>query len=674
MPSGAENVWAVFYLTTMTDLLLYPISTSVQHGSRETRTLGTAVRRAVGLRLAGLRLAGLRLAGLCIAWFLAGMGVLAGPSAHAQSGADVEVIAETNGTVVGKEDPVLYTLRVRGVSPSAVETPEPPATTHLVLDSPTPSTNRKVSFQSGKLGQTVSFQWSYRPMRVGIARLRAVDVVIDGTPYTTEEIRVRVVPQAQSPLASAGPHGTARSSNGTGLRKTLGADDLFIRVATSTQSVYQNEQATVSYRLFFRPGIRLRHSRLASAWDANGFWREELDVASRPVPSVEQIDGESYRTIVLKRVAVFPTRTGTLRIDPLQIETEAYAARSRPPAERYSVQSQYEPVTLSSDPLTLDVKPLPERAPASFHGAVGQFDLDVRIPNDTARVGGAVNLTLRVRGRGNIATLQPPTVDIPGAFEVYDPKIETNLDRGGTQIRGTKTFSYVLVPRSNGRYVIPDIELAYFNPETADYTVLRSDPMTVHVTGDAAPVALSTTGAGLPVGDIAGIMEAGASWTTTNAVPLYLRVWPYAVLAIPLLIAGGLLALARPSPPKKPAALDAAHERLTQAEAQMQAHEPAEFYATIEQTLFQFLRDRTGVPVAGFSRERLDAFLRDAGVDADDRQATRELLDTCDRARFAPDPPSQSAMQVAHRRATMLIRRFDTLLSTSTPNSTLTSS
>jgi len=660
----------------MTDLLFYLISTSVQHGSRETRTLSFAVARAAGLRLAGLRLAGLRLAGLCIVCLLAGMAVSAGPSAHAQTRPDVEVIAETNGTVVGKEDPVLYTVRVRGVSPSAVETPEPPATTNLVLDSPTPSTNRKVSFQSGKLGQTVSFQWSYRPMRVGVARLRAVDVVIDGTTYTTEEIRVRVVPQAQSPLASAGPHGTARPSDDTGTRprNTLGADDLFIRVATNTQAVYQNEQATVSYRLFFRPGIQLRHSRLASAWDANGFWREELDVASRPVPNVEQVDGESYRTIVLKRVAVFPTRTGTLRIDPLQIETEAYAARSRPPAERYSVQSQYEPVTLSSDLLTLDVKPLPERAPASFHGAVGQFDLDVRIPNDTARVGGAVTLTLRVRGRGNIATLQPPTVDIPGAFEVYDPKIETNLDRGGTQIRGTKTFSYVLVPRSNGRYVIPDIELAYFNPETADYTVLRSDPMTVHVTGDAAPAALSTTGAGLPVGDIAGIMEAGASWTTTDAVPLYLRVWPYAVLAIPLLIAGGLLALARPSPPKKPAALDAAHERLTQAEAQMQAQEPAEFYATIEKTLFQFLRDRTGVPVAGFSRERLDAFLRDAGVDADDRQATRELLDTCDRARFAPDPPSQSAMQVAHRRATMLIRRFDALLSTSTPNSTLTSS
>lgn len=574
------------------------------------------------------------------------------------TGQDTEVTASTERSEVGKEGVVTYTITVSGVSPSAVETPEPPPTTNLVLNNPTPTTRRDLSFKSGQMGREISFSWTYRPMRIGIARFRETEVVIDGETYTTSEIRVRVVPQSQAPSATAGPTGTVRAqrSQRSAPPSTLAPDDLFIRVTSSTSRVYQNEQATVEYRLFFRPGIQLRHSRLASAWDANGFWREELDVASRPVPSNNRVNGELYRTIVLKRVAVFPTRTGTLNVDPLQIETEAYSSDAA--RTRYGARSRYEPVTLASDPIELNVRPLPDRAPPSFSGAVGSFSLRADVASDTVRVGGAVRLNVTIRGSGNIATIQPPEIEVPGAFQVYDPKVKTDLDRGGARIRGTKTFTYILVPGDNGRYTLPPIQFAYFNPAAQSYDVLQTASLPIQVTGDAAPAALGTTGAGLPVGDIAGLMRT-PSLTSGSPAPLHRRAWPYAALALPLLLAGGLLALRRsPSASSRPA-IDVAQERLDEARENLHERDPAEVYAELERALLGFISERSGVSVGGFSRDRLDAFLARRGVDDEHRRGLRELLDTGDEAQYAPAPPSRDAIELAHRRARTLLQHFD---------------
>ncbi|PEN13241.1 hypothetical protein CRI94_11415 [Longibacter salinarum] len=587
-------------------------------------------------------------------------------TATAQS--DVQVQASTDRTEVGAEDVITYKITVSGVSPSAVETPEPPPTTNLVLKDPTPVATRDLSFKSGKMGRSISFEWRYQPMRVGIARLRETDVVINGEAFTTSEIRVRIVPQSQAPAASMGAQRPSRSdpSVDPSAISSLKPDDLFIRVTSSTDRVYQNEQATVEYRLFFRPGVQLRHSRLASAWDANGFWREELDVASRPIPNNDRVNGETYRTIMLKRVAVFPTRTGTLQVDPLQIETEAYSADRVNARTRFRSQSQYEPIKLSSSSISLNVNALPAGAPPAFSGAVGQFSLDANVRSDSAHVGGSVRLDVTVRGSGNIATLQPPEVEVPAAFEMYDPKVNTRLDRGGTRIRGKKTFTYILVPGENGRYTLPPVSFAYFDPEAEQFEVLKTDPIRLDVTGDAAPAALGTTGAGLPVGDIAGLM-ASPKLEEKAPLPLHRRAWPYAAIVIPLLIAAGLIVVRRPTAPSAPPALETANARLEEARKRMRQDEDADIYALLERAVLGFVSDRTGVSVAGFSRDRLDRFLERAGADREHRNGLRELLDACDQARFAPSGPQHDAMQIAHRRARTLIRHFDERLSDTTP-------
>jgi hypothetical protein len=590
-----------------------------------------------------------------------------GPSSPAQAQSDdtVTIEALADPSPVGTEERITLTLRVEGASPSEIETPDPPLTRGLALQQSTPSTQRDVSFSNGELTRSVTYQWTYEPVRAGTARFFPVKVVVRDTPYETEPIDVEVVPQSQrGTRSSSSPRsGTSRSSQAPSSpsdeSSLVVGRDLFIRAHPETQRVYQNEQVIVAYHLYFRGGIQLRHSRLANAWDATGFWREELDVESRPIPQPTTLNGRSYQTIVLKRVALFPTRAGALRVDPLEIETEARAAqrfgRNDP---FYSPQGPYRPTSLESDSLVIQAEPLPDGAPDSFNGAVGDFQLSAQVDSTDVQVGRPVRLRVRIGGIGNIATLQPPAIELPEAIEMYDPKESTSINREGTQIRGTKTFTYVLIPQSNGTYTLPPVRFAYFDPEQGRYRTRRSVPVNLRVTGRPPATASSATGGGLPVNDVAPIMTEASTWTRADANALYRSPWPYAALLAPLLVLGGVAATKRIATTRDEEANDTADRsdaHLERARHYRHEQRPEACYDAVEQAVLHFISDRLDVAASGLTRAQLDDLLARRDVPSRARAALFELLDVCDQARYSPARPSEQAMQGAIGRAEQLI-------------------
>ena len=184
-------------------------------------------------------------------------------------------------------------------------------------------------------------------------------VTAKGQVYTTKPIAISIVPQSQRPQrtnrqARRDPFGLRRApatNQAEAKAPSISKRDIFIRALPSARNVVQNQQVNIEYHLYFREGMQLRQSRLADSWDAEGFWREELDVERRPVPKTVVENGLRYNTIVLKRVAVFPTRTGSLTIDPLRIEAEAYVPnRSADPFDQFfSFRQRYEPVEVASE-------------------------------------------------------------------------------------------------------------------------------------------------------------------------------------------------------------------------------------------------------------------------------------------------------------------------------------
>jgi hypothetical protein len=203
------------------------------------------------------------------------------------------------------------------------------------------------------------------------------------------------------------------------------------------------------------------------------------------------------------------------------------------------------------------------------------------------------------------------------------------------------------------------VTFAYFNPERGRYETMRSSPIEIDVSGTEAPTATSTTGRGLPANDIAGPMESADDWIRTDAPPLYLNPWTYAAVLTPLLLAGGLLAFRRRT---EAAEAETASERtatssapLHDARAHLRTGDADAFYGALEQAVLRCIGDHIGARPAGLTRARIDRALGEREIPSRIRNAITELLDVCDRARYAPTRPSDATMQQALHRTRQIL-------------------
>lgn len=589
---------------------------------------------------------------------------------------EVSVQASVGGTTIGTEEALTYTITVQGSDGSNIRTPDPPPTEGLSLLQSIPGTSRNVSIVNGRVSQSISFNWTYRPVAEGRARLGSTSVTVGNQTFETEPITVRVVPQSERPARTPrrDPLGSLfNQPQQTEPPPEPDDRDIFIRAVPSSRTAYRNQQVTVQYRLFFRDGIQLRQSRLTDSWDAEGFWREELEVDTRPVPQVVIENGLRYNTIVLKRAALFPTRTGALSVDPLRIETEAMVPSSRDPFQSFfALRSRFTPVELSSDPIEISTRPLPDGAPDSFNGAVGTLGMTARISRSEIEVGESIELTVRISGTGNIATLDAPQISLPASFERYDPRIETIIDRSGASLNGAKTFSWVIIPRANGTYDIKPVEFTWFDPGREEYRTIRSDPFTVSVTGSAnTPASIVATTNGLPVDDFAPAFRTASDWTRISDRPLHRTWWVYVLLLIPAGVVGTVLALekyrTRLSSDISWARGRRAHplsrKHLRQASELMDEGRTAAFFEELDRAVLGFVGNRLNVAERGYTRAGLRSLLSARGVPADVLDRLMRLLDHCDRGRYAPSSETPDDLGRALDEASDLIPTLDEHLS-----------
>ena len=74
--------------------------------------------------------------------------------------------------------------------------------------------------------------------------------------------------------------------------------------------------------------------------------------------------------------------------------------------------------------------------------------MSASIDRSSVETNDAVTLELIVEAEGNLRGLAAPIIDFPADFEVFPPEVTETIDRSGSRIRGSKTYTYVLIPRS----------------------------------------------------------------------------------------------------------------------------------------------------------------------------------------------------------------------------------
>ena len=98
-----------------------------------------------------------------------------------------------------------------------------------------------------------------------------------------------------------------------------------------------------------------------------GTWAEQLFDARELNWRDATRNGQRYSAATLKQVALFPTQSGQVKIDKMTVTGQVVIDDGW--------FGSAAPFEASSDPITINVKPLPEAGrPPDFSGGVGDFD------------------------------------------------------------------------------------------------------------------------------------------------------------------------------------------------------------------------------------------------------------------------------------------------------------
>ncbi len=519
------------------------------------------------------------------------------------------------------------------------------------------SSSTNMQMINGVTTVSLIVQYRYQAMEEGTFDIGPVRVQAGGQVLVTEPLTLTVSAAPPPPLPRQGAVPPAEEPS------EQAPEDLFVVAEVSKRRVYENEPVVVQYRLFTR--VNVSSYSVTQTGGNEGFWVE--DVPQTQNAQVEQVvrDGVQYATAVLRHSVLFPTGPGTKTVEPMSVEARVRVQRrSRDPFQdffnRSSLFGTDVPTLVTSEPVDIEVLPLPaEGRPESFTGLVGRLDVTASLDRTDMETNEAVTLSVRVTGEGNLRGLAAPTIGFSGDFEVFPPEISESIDRSGTRISGTRTYEYVLIPRTPGEKTVPAIEMSYFDTGSGRYSTTETEPLSLAVTGDAVVIAPGVrTGVETLREDIRFIRIAPPRFAVADE-SIFDSPGFWIVTLLPLVAMLGTLGLRWHQDrlegdvafARGRRAGRVARKRLAQAQSLTSGGDVRGFYAEVERALRGFLADKLNVAEAGFMSDRAESELQKRGVSAEAVREYMECLEVCDRARFAPPGSSDEELQGFFERA-----------------------
>lgn len=438
--------------------------------------------------------------------------------------------------------------------------------------------------------------------------------------------------------------------------------DLFVAITVNKNKAYVGEQIIATYTLYSR------YANIeTSGYDIptlSGFWSEDVDLGKTNwEPQMQQINGLSYRVAVLKKQVLFPQRSGTLRIDPMKLTCLVNRTFFNRGTE----------LQVRSNAVELRVSDLPQGAPPSFSGAVGELELSASFDRLELTANEAMELTLRISGRSNLKLIDAPRIEFPADMEVYDPKVKDRITVNASGMSGSREFQYLVIPRHAGSYELPPVSFSFFDTRSGSYRTLESKPFSV------------TVQKGEP-----GQVQSGPMRTVKSDVRQldqdirFIRTGPSTLLPRDSFLFGStpfMLGMATPAMAfllllawrskrerdladlrgtRRKQADRVARQRLKEAAKALEKNDREGFHAAISKAITGHLADKSGEPQAAITSERVKTILPDSEEGIRTAREFLDIMDICAMARFAPvdERPNKNT----YDRAADLITRIENLL------------
>jgi hypothetical protein len=601
----------------------------------------------------------------------------------------VNFTAKLSSSKVGIRQQFTVTYSLTGARSEAFERP-PFAGFRLTGQSSMTGGGSVQMFVNGQLvsGNEGEQSWTFTlmPTATGNFDIDPARVKVGGEWIESPSLKVSVLPSSQSPSpvqsqtqsqAQSGskqqpPQQQTQQSQGG-----LSPDDVIIRAMADKSTAWVGEPVIITYRIFTKVSIPSFHINKVPSFD--GFWSENLtDPNAKPQQSEEILNGQRYTSAMIRKIIVYPQRSGNLKLEPLEVELIARIARQRQQSNVNNWMDQmfsnffgnpfgsdpfssfsgfgttFEDIktTVKSNSISLNIKDLPAKnRTADFSGQVGKYSMEAWFDKDRILIDDALNLFVKISGNGNMSLLEPPNIQFPKSFDVFDPQVEDNTKTTGSGISGDKIFNYLIIPREPGKFTIPPVVFSYFDPSAGDYRNIFSDEFKLQIFGQQGSegVALLTD----VDQDIRFILLQSSRFRDINSF-FFLSTIHILLFLLPLLAFFVFIILLRrhirlhsnQQLLKYRRATKTAGKRLKKASALLKAEKLNEFYEETARAIWLYLSDRFAIEQAELSVDYVIAELRNKDVESETLESLKRTLEFCEYIRFAPGASSATPGEI----------------------------
>ena len=530
-------------------------------------------------------------------------------------------------------------VEVRGSQEAAP--PAIPAVDGLSIRYVGPST--QVSVVNGRMSASLTHRFSVVPSRAGTFTIGPIAVAVAGRRYEAGVVTVTV---------------GARTAAGQ-----PGAEQLRLELSAPKTEVYLHERLPVTVKLSIGD-VRVGDLQFPAV-PGDGF---ALDKFPQPAQRNEQTPTGTVHVVEF-RSTLTPVRSGSLAVGPATLSLSMLVrGRSRDLFGFFGESAR--PVEVQSQPLSLTVLPLPDAGrPGDFSGAVGRFDLDVRVAPSEVNAGDPVTVTSTIRGDGYLDGVSPPEVAARDDLRVY-PVQPASAAEGAAE----RVFEQVVIPQRAGALGLPEMRFSYFDPEARAYRTATRPALLLTVRPPLHPE---------PAPQIAGAVPERAQPESLGRDLVFVKDDPgrlrrlgnrlhrhatfWVLQLLPLAVWIGAVVYDRRRQrltgdvryARYTRAGRAARRALGEARAALRSADGGVFYDRVAQAVRDYLAAKLDLPPGGVTPEAVAARLGAAGVSGGAGADVEALFAACERARFAPPGNGGPDMERTLSRAEAIVRALE---------------
>ena len=356
------------------------------------------------------------------------------------SESSIKVSVDKNRIYEG--DSVTLTITVK----DALEIPDivlPEIPGLKIINGPNQSSSSNIQFINGKMSKsaTTKLSWIFIPMQIGNVQIPSILIQIGNKTHASKPINISVLKRKNN------------SQNFT--------PSYFLEATISNSKPYRGEQIILTYTLFTQVDITSIDENLPKF---KSFWTEEIFSPSKLNLREVKKNGVSYYSATIKKLALFPTKSGDIIIEPMTAIIGVREKKQRwndfsifgPPSKKYSI---------ATNTLTIEVQPLPINSNGKISAVVGAWDIVSNLSSNKLIQDEAFKFSIIISGSGNLKVVDLVNISFPNELEVFDPEISIKQNFLGDHIGGEKKFEWVIIPRRAGDIYLPEIEFLFFDPK-----------------------------------------------------------------------------------------------------------------------------------------------------------------------------------------------------------------